>query len=226
MSAVCLCSTPRPRQRRFRRLYGHRPAFWPQGQLPPNDTPTSRLNERVSLAVWLDPPNLRIEATSSKLAGSPQGTRVARSAVRRAPRRGFPRKVRGLPAQNARFPTQGIYPSSRGQHREGGEGRISDTHALTKQQIRCLEELSENHEVVSTGDGPPIVCGPRGELLWVKANGQPGGRCRKRPVVPRRPRVASDCLAALKTKDVQGTCAPGRGGTGPGALPLDLGGRF
>ncbi len=31
-NTVCLCSTPRPRQRRFRRLYGHRPAFWPQGQ--------------------------------------------------------------------------------------------------------------------------------------------------------------------------------------------------
>jgi hypothetical protein len=43
MNAVCLCSTPRPRQRRFRRLYGHRPAFWPQGQFPPHDTAISRL---------------------------------------------------------------------------------------------------------------------------------------------------------------------------------------
>jgi hypothetical protein len=39
MNAVCLRSTPRPRQRRFRRLYGHRPAFWPQGQFAPDDTP-------------------------------------------------------------------------------------------------------------------------------------------------------------------------------------------
>ena len=31
-NAVCLCSTPRPRQRRFRRANGHWPAFWPQGQ--------------------------------------------------------------------------------------------------------------------------------------------------------------------------------------------------
>jgi hypothetical protein len=38
VNAVCLCSTPRPRQRRFRRLYGHRPAFWPQGQFYRDDT--------------------------------------------------------------------------------------------------------------------------------------------------------------------------------------------
>src|SRR5271165_5673717 len=37
-NAVCLCSTPRPRQRRFRRLYGHWPAFWPQGQFAHDDT--------------------------------------------------------------------------------------------------------------------------------------------------------------------------------------------
>ena len=38
-NAVCLCSTPRPRQRRFRRANGLRPAFWPQGQFPQNPTP-------------------------------------------------------------------------------------------------------------------------------------------------------------------------------------------
>jgi hypothetical protein len=49
---------------------------------------------------------------------------------------------------------------------------MSGVHTLTRRQIRCLEELPEDHEVVSTGEGPPIVCGPRGELLRVRANGR------------------------------------------------------
>jgi len=48
---------------------------------------------------------------------------------------------------------------------------MSDTHPLTKRQIRCLEKLPEDHEVVSNGDSPPIVRGPKGQLLRVKQNG-------------------------------------------------------
>ena len=42
MNAVCLCSTPRPRHGRFRRVYGHWPALWLQGQYRTNDTPMRR----------------------------------------------------------------------------------------------------------------------------------------------------------------------------------------
>ena len=49
---------------------------------------------------------------------------------------------------------------------------MSATHPLTHRQIRCLEELPEDHEVVSTNGGPPIVRGPKGELLRVKPNGR------------------------------------------------------
>jgi hypothetical protein len=48
---------------------------------------------------------------------------------------------------------------------------MADTHALTKRQIRCLEKLPEDHEVVSNGDSPPVVRGPKGQLLRVKHNG-------------------------------------------------------
>jgi hypothetical protein len=49
---------------------------------------------------------------------------------------------------------------------------MSDTDSLTARQIRCLEKLPENHELVSAGHGSPIVRGPRGELLRVKPNGR------------------------------------------------------
>ncbi len=49
---------------------------------------------------------------------------------------------------------------------------MADVHPLTQRQIRCLEKLPEDHEVVSIDEGPPIVRGPRGQLLRVKANGR------------------------------------------------------
>ena len=49
---------------------------------------------------------------------------------------------------------------------------MSDTESLTVGQIRCLEKLPEDHELVSTGHGSPLVRGPRGELLRVKPNGR------------------------------------------------------
>jgi len=60
---------------------------------------------------------------------------------------------------------------------------MSDTHALTKRQINCLEKLTQRQihrlerlprefEVVSIDDGPLIVRGPKGKLLRVKANGR------------------------------------------------------
>ena len=35
-----------------------------------------------------------------------------------------------------------------------------------------MEELPEDHEVVSNGDSPPIVCGPRGQFFRVKPDGR------------------------------------------------------
>jgi hypothetical protein len=49
---------------------------------------------------------------------------------------------------------------------------MSDTESLTARQMRCLEKLPANHELVTTGHGSPIVRGPRGELLAVKPNGR------------------------------------------------------
>jgi hypothetical protein len=49
---------------------------------------------------------------------------------------------------------------------------MADVHPLTQRQIRCLGELPEDHEIVSIDEGPPIVRGPRGQLLRVKANGR------------------------------------------------------
>ena len=46
------------------------------------------------------------------------------------------------------------------------------TRPLTKRQIRRLERLPEHHEVVSTSERPPIVRGPRGQLLQVKPSGR------------------------------------------------------
>ena len=49
---------------------------------------------------------------------------------------------------------------------------MSDTHRLTQRQIGRLERLPEDHEVVSNGDSPPIMCGPRGQLFRVMSNGR------------------------------------------------------
>jgi len=49
---------------------------------------------------------------------------------------------------------------------------MSDTESLTAGQMRSLEKLPADHELVSTGHGSPIVCGPRGELLAVKPSGR------------------------------------------------------
>ena len=49
---------------------------------------------------------------------------------------------------------------------------MSDTQRLTRRQIRCLEELPADHEIVSNRDSPPIVCGPRGQLSRVMPNGR------------------------------------------------------
>jgi hypothetical protein len=49
---------------------------------------------------------------------------------------------------------------------------MSDIYPMTQRQIRCLDELPEDHEIVSIEDGPPIVQGPRGQLLKVKPNGR------------------------------------------------------
>jgi len=49
---------------------------------------------------------------------------------------------------------------------------MSDGYTLTKQQIACLEELADDHELVSTDDGPPVVRGPREELSRVGASGR------------------------------------------------------
>ena len=45
------------------------------------------------------------------------------------------------------------------------------TRPLTQRQIRRLERLPEHHEVVSTDQRPPIVRGPRGQLLRLQQNG-------------------------------------------------------
>ena len=47
-----------------------------------------------------------------------------------------------------------------------------NTQPLTKRQIRRLQRLPEHHEIVSTKDDPPIVRGPRGQLLRVQQNGR------------------------------------------------------
>jgi hypothetical protein len=49
---------------------------------------------------------------------------------------------------------------------------MSDAHPLTQRQIRCLETLPEDHELVTPGHGSPIVRGPKGELLQVKPSGR------------------------------------------------------
>jgi hypothetical protein len=60
---------------------------------------------------------------------------------------------------------------------------MSNAHAFTKRQINCLEMLTQrqirrlerlprDYEVVSIDDGPLIVRGPQGKLLRVKTNGR------------------------------------------------------
>jgi hypothetical protein len=47
-----------------------------------------------------------------------------------------------------------------------------NTRPLTQRQIRRLQRLPAHHELVSTDDRPPIVRGPKGELLRLKQNGR------------------------------------------------------
>jgi hypothetical protein len=49
---------------------------------------------------------------------------------------------------------------------------MADAHPLTTQQISRLRRLPKNHEVVSKDEGPPIVSGPKVQLLRVKQNGR------------------------------------------------------
>jgi hypothetical protein len=49
---------------------------------------------------------------------------------------------------------------------------MSDAHPLTQRQVRCLETLPKDHELVTPGRGSPIVRGPKGELFGVKPNGR------------------------------------------------------
>jgi hypothetical protein len=102
VSAVCLCSTPRPRQRRFRRLYGHRPAFWPQGQLLTNHTPSSRLIRASFASRFADEHRIIVFSRAAPIGGTGVSWRG-----------GFHRKVcsrerrqtvqpRALPAQEGR----------------------------------------------------------------------------------------------------------------------------
>ena len=56
--------------------------------------------------------------------------------------------------------------------REGGDSDMSETQALTQRQIRCLENLAEEYEVVSLEDRPPVVRARNGALMRVKANGR------------------------------------------------------
>jgi hypothetical protein len=49
---------------------------------------------------------------------------------------------------------------------------MPNTYALTQQQIACLQELEEDHELVITEDRLPIVRGPRGEYLRITASGR------------------------------------------------------
>jgi serine/threonine-protein kinase RsbW len=47
-----------------------------------------------------------------------------------------------------------------------------DLQPLTKRQIRCLQRLPDDHELVSIDNGSPIVRGRRGEWFQVTANGR------------------------------------------------------
>jgi len=48
---------------------------------------------------------------------------------------------------------------------------MSDTDRLTHEQLRCLEQLPDDHEIVSTDNRGPIVRGPRGQWLRVTRGG-------------------------------------------------------
>jgi hypothetical protein len=50
--------------------------------------------------------------------------------------------------------------------------RREGSYQLTKQQIRCMEQLPEGHKLVSTRSGAPIVRRPDGRLLRVQPNGR------------------------------------------------------
>jgi hypothetical protein len=49
---------------------------------------------------------------------------------------------------------------------------MPDTYPLNQRQIRCLEKLPADHELVASDDGPPVVRGPKGEWLRIKENGR------------------------------------------------------
>jgi hypothetical protein len=49
---------------------------------------------------------------------------------------------------------------------------MSDTGTLTQPQIRCLEELPDDYEVVTEAEGAPILSGPRGQWLRVTPSGR------------------------------------------------------
>ncbi len=48
---------------------------------------------------------------------------------------------------------------------------MSNPIPLTTRQIHRLERLPRYHEVVSRVDRPPIVSGPKGQLLRVRTDG-------------------------------------------------------
>jgi hypothetical protein len=48
---------------------------------------------------------------------------------------------------------------------------MSDTGRLTNEQLRCLKQLPEDHEIVRENPGP-IVRGPRGQWLRVTRSGR------------------------------------------------------
>jgi hypothetical protein len=45
------------------------------------------------------------------------------------------------------------------------------SHKLTQRQIRCIEQLPEDHKVVNTSHGEPTVRRPNGQLLRLQRNG-------------------------------------------------------
>jgi hypothetical protein len=86
-----------------------------------------------------------------------------------------PDPSQGRDAQSS--PQQNIYPvdpageRAVSRHARTGAG-MSGTHALSRRQIRCIEELPEGHTIVSVSDGVPIVRRPDGQLSRM----QPSGR--------------------------------------------------
>ena len=61
-------------------------------------------------------------------------------------------------------------PSERPNAPAKGAG-MSSTHRLTQPQIRCIEQLPEDHKVVNTHHGTPTVRQADGQLLRLQRNG-------------------------------------------------------